>query len=118
MSFEYTGNSLVGPIIAGLIAAVILLVTIWVAVRVIARFRVSAAEFGYGGVRKYLRAIPKTDAERADAIELTMRGGLICLVGAIFPLIVLVGMFPLYYGVRKLLYVNFESGAGTDQHVR
>ena len=115
MSFQYTGDSPLGPIIAALIAMVILLVTILVALRVISRLRAAAAEFGYDGVRTYLRAIPGTNAERGDAIELTMRGGLICLVGAIFPLIVLVGMFPLYYGVRKLLYANFVLRAGTHQ---
>jgi len=82
---------------------------------VLRRLRARSIRFGFSGVLQYLRAIPKGEAQRADAIELAVRGGAICLLAAVFPLLVLVGVLPLYYGARKLLYMHFGPQAAPPQ---
>ena len=66
-----------------------------------------AATFGYPGVMPYLRAVPRDQAEKQAAVDLVMKGVVLCLLGVVFPLLVLIGAFPLYYGVRKLLLIGF-----------
>ncbi len=69
-----------------------------------------AREFGYPSLGAYLRAAPATDEERRDAADLTLRGVVLCLLGFIFPPLLLVGVFPLFYGARKLVYASMGLG--------
>ena len=57
---------------------------------------------GYPGLGAYLRELPGTDAERLDAVELSLKGAMLCLLGLLFPPIIFYGLVPLYFGLRKL----------------
>ena len=60
-----------------------------------------AKQMGYANCRSYLRAIPKNDVEKQDAVSMAAKGMAICVLGVIFPPIIILGLIPLYYGVRK-----------------
>ena len=57
---------------------------------------------GYPGLQAYLRELPRTDEERLDAVEMTLKGAMLCLLGLLFPPILIIGVVPLYFGLRKL----------------
>lgn len=61
-----------------------------------------ARRMGYRSYREYLRSVPRTDAEKQDAVNMTSRGVVLCVLGILFPPLVIVGLFPLYRGLRKL----------------
>lgn len=61
---------------------------------------------GYPGLRAYLRELPRTDEEKLDAVELTLKGLMLCLLGLLFPPILIIGVVPLYFGRRKLAAVQ------------
>jgi hypothetical protein len=67
------------------------------------RWCVRAVAAGYSRLRPYLNSVPRTDMEKRDAIDLTLQGLMICLVGIVMPPLLILGVFPLYYGARKLL---------------
>jgi len=73
-----------------------------------------AARFGYGSTLQYLRAAPRSDAEKRDAADLTLRGVVFCILGMMFSPIVLVGLVPLFYGGRKLVYAMLGLGLIDD----
>jgi len=66
------------------------------------QWRGRARRAGYRTVRAYLRAAPRTDEEKRHAVELAVRGLGWCLLGILFPPLVLVGVVPFVYGTRKL----------------
>jgi hypothetical protein len=61
---------------------------------------------GYPGLLAYLQELPWTDEQRWDAVELTLKGMVLCLLGLLFPPVLLIGLVPLYYGLRKLVWVQ------------
>ena len=73
-----------------------------------------ARRFGYPGVRPYLRAVPASDDEKRDAADLTMKGLAFCALGVLFSPLVLIGIVPLFYGVRKFLYASMGLGLIDD----
>jgi hypothetical protein len=73
-----------------------------------------ARAYGYGSLGAYLRAAPRTDEERRDAADLALKGAVICLLGLIFPPLLLVGLFPFFYGARKLVYASMGLGLLDD----
>lgn len=64
--------------------------------------------------RAYLRAIPRTDDERRDAVDLVLRGVMLCALGVVFPPAMFFGLVPLYYGGRKVLYSAMGLGLVDD----
>ena len=82
------------------------------------RLRKRAAQFGYPGVMSYLRAIPRDDAEKQAAVDLVMKGIVLCVLGIVFPLLVLIGTFPMYYGVWKLLLIGFGIGPSLSPNAK
>jgi hypothetical protein len=70
--------------------------------------------FGYPSARAYLRAAPRSDAEKRDAADLALRGVVFCALGLLFPPAVLVGLIPLFYGGRKLVYASMGLGLVDD----
>ena len=54
------------------------------------------------GRRHILKKVPVTDREKSEAVEMTLRGVMFCVLGLLFPPLVLLGLVPLYYGLRKL----------------
>jgi hypothetical protein len=73
-----------------------------------------ARRFGYASRREYLRAVPRTDAERRDAADLALKGLVLCLLGLLFAPLVLAGLIPLFYGGRKLVYASMGLGLVDD----
>ena len=61
---------------------------------------------GYPSLRAYLREMPRTDEEKLDAVELTLKGSMLCLLDMLFPPIIIIGLVPLYFGLRKLAAVR------------
>jgi len=54
--------------------------------------RVRARRLRYPTVGAYLRAAPRSDAEKQDAADLVLKGLVFCLLGLLFPPFVLVGL--------------------------
>ena len=92
-----------GEAFAGVLTIIFLIVVFaGVPLYLLARWRRSARRRGYPDLRSYLRDIPRTDAEKRTAVEMTLKGLVLCLSGIVAPPLVLIGVFPLYYGARKL----------------
>ena len=73
-----------------------------------------AKQFGYDSKAEYLKAAPRSDAERGDAVNLTLVGVVLCLLGLILPPLVLVGLVPLFFGGRKVMYASMGLGLIDD----
>ena len=97
------GGSVSGPVHVWFTLPLLLLVGLLALLLVThLQWRRRARRAGYRSVRAYLRAAPRTDEEKRHAVELAVRGLGWCLVGILFPPLVLVGVTPLVYGTRKL----------------
>lgn len=78
-----------------------------------------AREQGHPSLRAYLRAAPRTDAEKRDAADLALKGLVLCLLGMIFAPAMLFGLVPLFYGARKVVYASMGLGfADQDELAR
>jgi hypothetical protein len=73
-----------------------------------------AREAGYPSMWAYLRAAPQTDEEKRDAADLALKGLVICLLGLLFPPLLLIGLFPFFYGARKVVYASMGLGLLDD----
>jgi hypothetical protein len=73
-----------------------------------------ARRYGYDSTFTYLRAIPRSDAEKQDAADLAMTGLLWCVFGLFFSPCVFIGLVPLYYGGRKLASASMGLGLVDD----
>ena len=78
------------------------------------KLRRRAKRFGYPTTRAYLRAIPQSDDEKRDAADLALKGLVGCVLGMMFPPLILVGLVPLYYGGRKFTYASMGLGLVDD----
>jgi|SRR5687767_11526795 hypothetical protein len=78
------------------------------------RVRRRAKHFGYASTASYLRAAPRSDAEKRDAADLALKGLVFCVLGFVFPPFILVGLVPLFYGGRKLVYASMGLGLVDD----
>lgn len=81
--------------------ALLLLIVVLLFIEHIHRRR-QARQMGYRNWSEYMRSVPKNDAEKKAAVEMAARGVVYCVLGALFPPLVIVGLFPLYRGLRKL----------------
>ena len=70
--------------------------------------------FGYPSTGAYLRAAPRSDEEKRDAADLALKGLVLCVLGLMFPPFILVGLVPLFYGGRKLVYASMGLGLVDD----
>ena len=95
--------------VVGAVAAVPIGVTIFVV-----SVKRRAKRFGFQSTGAYLRAAPRSDAEKRDAADLVLKGLVFCLLGVILAPFVLVGVVPLFYGGRKLLYAWMGLGLVDD----
>jgi hypothetical protein len=93
-------------------AAIVLLAL--AVVPVVRRVRRRARRFGHSSTRAYLRAAPRSDEEKRDAAELALQGLVLCVIGLLFPPFVLLGLVPLFYGGRKLVYASMGLGLVDD----
>jgi hypothetical protein len=76
-----------------------------------------AKQFGYPSTRAYLQAAPRTDAEKRDAADLALRGLVLSALGLLFPPFILMGLLPLFYGGRKLVWASMGLGLVDDADV-
>ena len=77
-------------------------------------FRRKALRLGYPSVGAYLKAAPRSDEEKRDAVDLALKGLVICLFGLVFPPFLLIGPFPLFYGARKVAWAEMGLGLVDD----
>jgi hypothetical protein len=77
-----------------------------------------AKRFGYPSTGAYLKSVPRSDAEKQDAADLALKGLVFCVLGLIFPPFILIGLVPLFYGVRKIVWASMGLGLvdDADQH--
>ena len=110
MNFDFLGVGAVLSVIWMLFLAIPLLgaLAFW------AMLAARARRFGYPSTRAYVRAAPRSDAEKRDAADLALKGLVCCLVGLMLPPFVLVGLIPLFYGGRKLVYASMGLGLVDD----
>ena len=73
-----------------------------------------ARKFGYATTREYLRSAPRSDEERRDAVDLALKGLVLSLLGVVIQPLVFVGLIPLFYGGRKLMYASMGLGLVDD----
>jgi hypothetical protein len=93
------------------VGLVIVLASVLIAVKAL---RKKAEQGGYASLGQYLRATPRTDEERQDAVDLALKGLVICIAGVVVPPVVFVGLPPLYYGARKLIHSSMGFGLVDD----
>ena len=62
-----------------------------------------AQALGLDSVGDYLAQVPRTEAEIEDAIDLTVKGLVLAVLGVAIGPLILIAPVPLFYGVRKLL---------------
>ena len=73
-----------------------------------------ARRFGYASMGAYLKAAPRSDAERRDAADLMLIGVAVCTLGLILAPLALVGLVPLFFGGRKVMYATMGLGLIDD----
>lgn len=61
-----------------------------------------------------LRRLPRNDEEELRAVELALKGVVLCVLGLLFPLLILFGAIPLYYGARKVAAVRLGIVAAEE----
>ncbi len=83
-------------------------------VTVVRRQERRARRAGYPSLGAYLRATPRSDEEKRDAVDLGLKGLVVCLLGLLFPPLLLIGIFPLFYGARKLANASMGLGLVND----
>lgn len=88
--------------------------SVWFVVRLLRSQRRYAREAGFPSLSAYLQASPQTDQEKQAAVDLALKGVVICLLGLIVPPLLLIGLFPLFYGVRKIIYASMGLGLLDD----
>jgi hypothetical protein len=110
--------TLAGPeIFVVVVAALIVLAVLSVPVGIALfawTFGRRARRFGYPSTGAYLQSAPATDLEKRDAADLALRGLVLCVLGLLLPPLVLVGLVPLFYGGRKLMYASMGLGLVDD----
>ena len=73
-----------------------------------------ARKFGFSSTREYLRTAPRSDEERRDAVDLALKGLVLTMLGVVIQPLVFVGLIPLFYGGRKLMYASLGLGLVDD----
>jgi hypothetical protein len=87
-------------VIVGIVVLLYILVRSLIALR---RTRQRALQAGYKSISEYMLAAPRNDQEKREAVDMAFRGLAICVVGILIQPLMLFGVFPLYYGGRKII---------------
>jgi hypothetical protein len=98
----------------GLAAIVILAPFLGLVVWFVILARRRPKRFGYSSMGAYLRSAPRSDEERRDSVTLALTGLVFCFLGVLLPPLVLVGVVPLFYGGRKVVYASLGLGLVDD----
>ena len=97
--------------------SIVFLLLILIAVMLWKGLRAKAVRLGYPSLGAYLRAAPRSDEEKRDAVDLALKGMVLCFSGLLFPplfVFALIGLFPLFYGVRKTVWASMGLGLVDD----
>jgi hypothetical protein len=70
--------------------------------------------FGYSSRGAYFQAVPRTDAEKREAVDQALLGLVLCLVGLLLPPVLLVGIVPLFVGGRKAVFASLGLGLSDE----
>lgn len=100
-------------IISALLAVVLILIA-YTLYRVHKSLQGKARRAGHETIGDYLQATPRTDDEKREAVDMALKGLVICLVGLVLPPLLLIGIFPLFYGARKMAYAQMGFGLFED----
>jgi hypothetical protein len=100
-------------VVVGLLAVLVLGVLLALVAAVMREVR-KARRAGYPSFWAYLAATPTTDAEKRAAADLALKGVVICFLGLLFPPLILLGLVPLYFGARKVIHVSMGLGLVDD----
>ena len=85
----------------GFILLILLIVLVWSLVA-IGRARRRARRAGFKGIFDHMRAVPRNDQERREAVNMAFRGLALCALGIVLTPLLLLGLPSLYYGGRKI----------------
>ena len=88
----------------------IVLVAAAVVVGIMAKLNSAVVRNGHRSFGAYIRTTPRNDAEKRDAIDMALGGLVLCIIGMVLSPIFLLGLYPFYYGARKVAY----SSLGVD----
>ena len=72
--------------------------------------RRAAHREGYETVSDHLRAVPATAAQQRAAVDMALKGVVLCLLGLVFWPLLLAGLTPFYYGLRKIVLLGLGIG--------
>ena len=73
-----------------------------------------AFRFGYSSRTEYLKSVPRSVDEKRDAVDQACKGLVICLLALMFPPLLLIGLFPLFFGTRKTISVCMGLDENSD----
>lgn len=93
---------------------VVFIVLIGIVLLFLSHLRRQALRLGYASLREYLAAAPITDEQKRDAVSLALKGLITCLLGMLVPPFLLLGLFPLFYGLRKVAWTSMGLGLVDD----
>ena len=95
--------------------AVLMIIALAVGVaKIVKAYRLKAERAGYPSLSAYLNAAPRSDEEKRDAVDLALRGLVICLLGLVIPPFLVIGVIPFYYGARKMALASMGFGLFED----
>jgi hypothetical protein len=82
-------------------------------------FALRAKRFGYRSTAEFLRAAPRSDPEKRDAVDLTLKGLVLFLLASFFmpvvgPFVSFTTLVPIFYGGRKMIYAWMGLGLVDD----
>jgi thiosulfate reductase cytochrome b subunit len=86
-------------IFVGILLVLLLLVWCLIALR---RTHRRARQAGFKRISDYMLAAPRNDQEKREAVNMAFRGLALCVIGIVLTPLLLLGVFPLYYGGRKI----------------
>ncbi len=94
-----------------------IVLTVVLVVLLLVRWRPRILRAGYPGLYAFLHCVPRTDAQKRDALDLTLRGLVLFIVGAVLQPLWVIGAFLFYYGIRKfcMIWMGLEILEGTDE---
>lgn len=97
------------------LSLIVLILAIVVAVIAYHKFYNSRVRrFGFASRSEYFLAVPRSDAEKQEAVDQALKGLVICILGLIFPPLFLIGLFPLFIGCRKAIWSSMGLGLTED----
>ena len=99
--------------IIGILVMTVVVITAIVIVRFFIRLRREAKRAGDRSVWDFLRSPPRSDREKKTSIDLALLGIILCMLGVLFPPFFL-GIFPFFFGMRKLIYSWMGLGLVDD----